>query len=817
MLRSAVVVLALVSSSLGLVGLSSPAGAVVSPAATQTVTLEGNFKTTGQSLWGAGSAAAPGTQSVSLFDESWNESAGGGDSVDLGPFGELGGSGSISTHGSVGMSLDLEGLSGGKVDVDYPVKVDVTAPAPKTFGAGDTIEISTSPAVVQPGATISTTEPTADAVALNGKVGFNAAYGFEVCVFGCFGASGTLIDVPQTSGEILSVSADQIQNHSPGSPDGTHCFGSIENTIFGTTASAQTTRCPGNAGYLAQPKPVVSTTTNADGSLSASGTDTFADIPISGMTWVQRLAGDLPLNKRIGLGSDAYLEWQTFDVGLHTKVSRTEELAFKAKVDVTLAFPRTLSYHVVTAGGAAVSSGTGSSVTMRSGYKVRVDIPTDQTAPFSITPSLSLSQHDLSNKVTHTISFAGDMSVMSASVQLPGVDFGFDSIDGYSFSIGPVYQHSFSVPSTTIVAVPESTWVLGGFNTPAFAPIAIVPAPPQIVTPVIVNPVEGAPTNLTVATFTDEVTTAVPADYVATITWGDGTGTSAATVTGSNGSYAISAVHTYEQYGTYPVSVDLRTVPAGHLATNHVVTAGTAVAHDAALAGTGLTNNVTASGQKVLIWANPSPAAPNNVLARFADANPFGLLSDLSATIDWGDGTAGTAGVVSGPQGGPFTVAGQHDYVQLGLHTATIVLTSKGGSTATTTTTTLSYTNPTRGTFMLGSGHATGAVTYWDSQWAKSNGFSSGTSAFKGFANQTAPACGATWKGTTATGADSVPPSAVPTYMAVTVTDRVTITNSNATGATRAVVIVRTNAGYGTSPSQTGTGTVVAVLCGSVR
>lgn len=76
-LRSTLLILALTSSGLVSVGLSSPAQAVVSPAETRTVTLEGTFKTTNQSLWGAGDAAAPGTQSMSLFDESWNESEGG--------------------------------------------------------------------------------------------------------------------------------------------------------------------------------------------------------------------------------------------------------------------------------------------------------------------------------------------------------------------------------------------------------------------------------------------------------------------------------------------------------------------------------------------------------------------------------------------------------------------------------------------------------------------------------------------------------------------------------------------------------------------
>lgn len=756
---------------------------------------------------------------MELFDEDWNESAGGEDFTDLGPFGDFGGGGSVSTEGRIGMSLDLEGMDDGTVGVDYPVAVDVTTPAPKSFGAGDTIEISTSSARVRPGARITTVEPSMDAVTLNGTVRVRADAAFRVCLFGCFGADRKLIDIPFTTGRIVRVDAAQIRGQAGTSPVDTYCFGSSETSILGLTAAADPTRCPEDGGYLARPNPQVVTTTNPDGSLSGLGADTFAVIPISAMVWAQRLTGEsLPLNKSVSLGDGAELAYKTFDVGLNTQAKRTEKLEFTSEVEVTLALPRAMSYRVLTPAGNEVARGQGSSVTMAAGNKALVDVPTDQTTAFSVRPTLSLDGQTMSNKVVHSIEFAGEMSALAARLQIPGLSMPdpIPNIPGFGFDIGPAWKQRFHAPTSTIDAVPYRSWGLGGFNAPTLAPVELVPAPPPVVTPVTVRPVEGAPTDLTVATFTDEVTKALPSDYTATISWGDGTPTVPARITGSNGSYAVSARHTYEQYGTYPVEIDLRTVPEGQLATNRVVTASRATVTDAALTGTGLTNNTTASGQKVLVWANPSPASPNDAVATFADANPFGRLSDLSATIDWGDGTAPTVGTVSGGVGGPFTVTGRHDYTELGLHTATVTLTSKGGSGATATTRTLSYTNPARGTFLLGAGKAAGPVAFWGSQWARSNGFTGSTSSFKGFADQTAPACGTTWRGGPATGATSLPPGAVPTYMAVAVTDRVLTSGTTASGTTKAVVIVKTNGGYGTAPSQTGTGTVVAVLCGSV-
>ena len=799
----------------------SPAAATVKPAATKTVSLEGTFKTTDQSLWDPGAAAPSSTQQISLFDEPWNASSSADyvENVDAGPLGswDFGVRGHVASSGRVGMSVDLEGMNGGKVGVTYPVKVDVTMPADKSFGAGDTVEIATAPAEVQSGAEIKTTEPNLSGVSLNGTFGLHADFGGDVCVFGCGGASGDLVDFDQVSGKIFGVSADQIHNPINTSPADTYCFGAAENTLFGLKAFSSATRCSGDKGYLARPNPVVNTTTESDGNLTGIGEDTFAVIPVGAITWLQRLAGEsIPINGNKGFG-DLSLSWTGIDLNLNTEASRREELHFKPKVDVTLALPREMSYKVVTPGGTEVTSGHGNSVTLRAGNKVLVDVPTDQTTSFTATPTLSLAEHNLSNHVTHKIKGTGELKMLAANLSLPGFSIGaIDIWDGISFGLGPVYRTDFDLGTTTINVVPETSWSLGGFNSPVAANLTLVPAPPPVVSPVKITPVEGAPFTSTVATFTDEVTKAVPADYVASIKWGDGH-TSAGTVSGSNGSYAIAGTHTYEQYGPYPIEVDLRTVPEGQLATNHVVTDTSATVSDAALTGVGAINNKTATGQDVLTWPNPSPAAPGNRVATFSDANPFGLLSDLSATINWGDGTALTTGVVSGGVGGPFAVAGLHNYTELGLHTVTVVMSSKGGSTATTRTTTLSYTNPARGTFLLGGKSAVGAVTFWGSKWVKANPLATASaSSFKGFAGNTPPSCESTWSGSVATGASAVPPSTVPTYMAVAVTSKVTLSGTTATGTTNAVVVVRTNAGYGTDPSKTGTGTVVVVLCGKV-
>ncbi|HEV2370966.1 MAG TPA: hypothetical protein VGS19_02255 [Streptosporangiaceae bacterium] len=60
------------------------------------------------------------------------------------------------------------------------------------------------------------------------------------------------------------------------------------------------------------------------------------------------------------------------------------------------------------------------------------------------------------------------------------------------------------------------------------------------------------------ATFTDANTaTSSPADFTATIDWGDGTATSGGTVTGSGGSYTVAGTHTYTGTGFFTIKVHI--------------------------------------------------------------------------------------------------------------------------------------------------------------------------------------------------------------------------------------------------------------------
>jgi hypothetical protein len=119
-------------------------------------------------------------------------------------------------------------------------------------------------------------------------------------------------------------------------------------------------------------------------------------------------------------------------------------------------------------------------------------------------------------------------------------------------------------------------------------------------------------------------------------------------VSASGAAFAISGTHTYAEEGSYDVSVKAIDVGGATASAN-----ATAAVADAALAATG----------KTVYTTNP---LTNVALATFTDADPAGTVPDYKVTIDWNDGSPPSPGTVTGPDGGPFTVAASHTYAPTG-------------------------------------------------------------------------------------------------------------------------------------------------------
>jgi hypothetical protein len=165
---------------------------------------------------------------------------------------------------------------------------------------------------------------------------------------------------------------------------------------------------------------------------------------------------------------------------------------------------------------------------------------------------------------------------------------------------------------------------------------------------------------LTLATFTDANANASIADYTATITWGDGTGTMPATVVDSgDGVFSVVGSHAYMQNGAYTATITVTDVDGATATATSTVTVGNLIA--------GIASNLT--------------------VASFQDSNSNVQASQFAATIHWGDGSQ-SSGTVVGSYG-VFSVQGTHTYAvdsidnPGGVYAVSVTVSDPSGNTLT--------------------------------------------------------------------------------------------------------------------------------------
>jgi cyclophilin family peptidyl-prolyl cis-trans isomerase len=187
-----------------------------------------------------------------------------------------------------------------------------------------------------------------------------------------------------------------------------------------------------------------------------------------------------------------------------------------------------------------------------------------------------------------------------------------------------------------------------------------------------VSATEGSTvSNVQVATFTDADTTAVADDFTASINWGDGTApdttTPNVTITGSAGSFTVTGTHTYKEAGKYPIKVVITdTGSAANTDNGGAIATGTATAtvNEAALSATGVAVN-----------AVQDTAFTRVPVATFTDANLNAGQGDFTASINWGDNTPATTGIITAQGAGMFTVLGNHTYANPGSFNISVNIT----------------------------------------------------------------------------------------------------------------------------------------------
>lgn len=176
---------------------------------------------------------------------------------------------------------------------------------------------------------------------------------------------------------------------------------------------------------------------------------------------------------------------------------------------------------------------------------------------------------------------------------------------------------------------------------------------------------EGTTVSSAVAVISDINTANTPADFNASIDWGDGTVT-LGTITGSGGAFTVDGAHAYADEGTFLVRVTMQEDAPG--------TASITLSNNLAVAEGDVFTPVPGS------FAPTEGRAFSGAVASFSDSNPLAQIDDFSATIDWGDGTT-TAGTITSVAG-KLAVNGSHTYAEEGTYPAQVFIFDDAPGTA---------------------------------------------------------------------------------------------------------------------------------------
>jgi hypothetical protein len=201
-----------------------------------------------------------------------------------------------------------------------------------------------------------------------------------------------------------------------------------------------------------------------------------------------------------------------------------------------------------------------------------------------------------------------------------------------------------------------------------------------------ISPTEGLLFAGPVASFSDTNTANSANDFTASKDWGDG-GTSFGIISGSAGAFTVIGSHTYQEEGTYSVTITVTDDGSG---TAMATAAGTANVGDAVLIAAGTPVHAAEGAPFSGQVATFTDTNPNATLGDFIFSPPGTLILATSHTvIDWGDGSPTSLGDVRQPGGigSPFIVDGSHTYLVAGSYTIKVTIEDEGGSTAIANTT----------------------------------------------------------------------------------------------------------------------------------
>lgn len=480
---------------------------------TQQVNHNVPFSSGMQNMWGNSWSAFSINQTINLFNVNWNEpfnTGNGGITSIAGQ--QFGAAVSGAFSGTIGSTFSLTGFTTGEVNVDYPIKVDLTMSNDLSYDQGDKVLVKTD-YNVEPGYALETFYPSVGEAKLDVYFQLAGNLTATLCAFGCT----TFPAIPNfdTGMNVINIftantSGIDLLSFNGGTPAYSYNFLPLTTDMI----SGDPLGDYGMWGSLTLPYVITDDYLGGD-NLYACGDSTYVnfnvnifkliaglDIPYVSAV-VDQLEGEYdygPLN----------IYWNFFHADLDVNIHNKQCFDFSPKVYGKFEFPTAVEYRILTPLGALISQGTSAIINVQIGNNFEYKFPC-YFEEVNITPTYSIDGR-FTNHTYDSISFDFNMSAFAFGFSIPYVQitpaihvpqicipyaypcptwtkpwrwctgsvctpaFTIPAIafPGISFNIGPLWQTSIPLGSIKYDWY-NNTWSLEGFDEytfPSFKMIA---------------------------------------------------------------------------------------------------------------------------------------------------------------------------------------------------------------------------------------------------------------------------------------------------------------------------------------------------------
>ncbi len=319
----------------------------------------------------------------------------------------------------------LNELTGGAVDITYPVDVQIQYPDDRSYGCNDWISISTSCSGGN-GHNLTVTPPT-----LEFELGTKTLSGTAFGIGGNTTATPEGFEMADNNNWTSLAAVAENPFFRLNTNDGITwpwTFAGIDDPT-GTIPSEFPITIPSFIsdyifleGTLDNPFAEDGTDSYTNKKLSETSSKTFIDLEFSPLNFQQYITG-VPLSASVNLGL-ASGEFTIFNIPLGMEVEQIQEVSFEGEVDIQFALSQPMQYEERDGTtNAIVNSGTASStITIKAGNTLRVKYPDGAPVLTAVTPKFVMVNDMMTTKISEEITFSVGIELLSGEITIAAID-----------------------------------------------------------------------------------------------------------------------------------------------------------------------------------------------------------------------------------------------------------------------------------------------------------------------------------------------------------------------------------------------------------